>query len=167
MRGQVGLASVLLVAAARAAHADPQPLTDVFFRFDSAELSREGKLALDAAAQQAIANPGAKVVIEGHADPIGTSPYNVGLSIRRAESARDYLLSAGIERDSIVLAYYGEDGAPRPTYAQRRRVTVELTRQPLYVVIDRALPVATALTWEKPATVAEIEGPRAELSARR
>lgn len=141
--------------------------TEVFFRFDSAELSDTAKEALAKAADEAMQTPSAKLVIDGHADSRGMSPYNVGLSIRRAEAVRKALVARGVDPDNIVLAFYGEDGPRRATFAEDRRVGVELTDRPLYSIIDRALPVATALTWGKPATVAEIEGPRADQTARR
>lgn len=166
MRRQLRITGLLLAACASTAYAD-KPLTEVFFGFDSDDLDMQSKVALDAAAQRAAADPGAKLVLQGHADPRGTSPYNVALSIRRAEAAANYLVDRGVDRNNIVMAYYGEDGARRATFAQDRRVSVELTRSPLFVIIDKSLPTATAVKWEKPATVAEIEGPRAEQTARR
>lgn len=137
-------------------------VTEVFFPFDSSALGGDDTARLDAAANAVCEMPGGRVVISGHADPRGTAPYNVGLSARRAEAVRDYLIRRGVDRDAIVMAFYGEDGAPRDTFAQDRRVTVSLTDQPLYTIIDQAMPAATALTWGRPATTAEIEGPYRE-----
>jgi outer membrane protein OmpA-like peptidoglycan-associated protein len=169
MRGVIlGVVGVSLVAAAVTAAAEPaQPKTEVFFEFDSSKLSREAKYELEQAAKESKAHPNAKIIIDGHTDPVGTSAYNVGLSIRRAEAARDHLICKGADPDNIVMAYYGEDGPQRATHAKDRRVSVELTNDPLYVVIDKALPEATALTWKEPATTAEIDGPRPTQMARR
>lgn len=160
MRGhKVEMVSALLMVTVGSAAAQNNPVTEVFFRFDSSALSTKATEQLDAAAHEALGEPGTKVVIDAHADPRGTAPYNVGLSIRRAESVRDHLVTLGVAEADIVMAHYGEDGAPRETFAEDRRVGITLTRQPLYVIIDRALPEATAVTWERPATTAEVDGP--------
>ena len=90
MRGLIlGVAGVSLAVAAVTANAEPaKPSTEVFFEFDSAQLSREAKDQLNAAAKEAKASPSARVVIDAHTDPVGTAPYNVALSIRRAEACR-------------------------------------------------------------------------------
>jgi hypothetical protein len=166
MRGHsLGAAGILLALLTGTAGADNEK--EVFFRFDSSELSPKAKAELAKAAARLADNPGAKLVLDAHADPRGTAPYNVGLSIRRAEAVRDQLVANGVDADDIILAHYGEDAPRRETFAQDRRVGLDLTHQPLYVIIDKALPTATAVTWERPATVAEIEGPRLDQTARR
>jgi len=169
MRGHsFGIATVVLALCAGTAGAEPKPAAEVFFKFDSSEISDQGAAKLTELAKKAENMPGTKIVIDGHADPRGTPAYNVGLTVRRAEAARDYLLAKGVDKDDVILAFFGEDGARRATFAQDRRVSIQLTRDPLYVVIDNRLPVATGLTWNRPATTAEIEGPRAtEQMARR
>ena len=160
MRNHILLASVLLAVFAGSAGAGSnKPNAEVFFDFDSARLSADAQAKLDATALDAKQAIGAKIVISGHTDPVGSSVYNVKLSIRRAEGVRDQLLAQGVDPDDIVMAYFGEDGPRRGTFAQDRRVSVELTRDPLYVVIDNAQAgAATAITWRRPATTAEIEG---------
>ncbi len=169
MRGHLlGIAGVSLAVAAVTANAEPAtPSTEVFFEFDSAQLSREAKDQLNAAAKEAKASPNAKLVIDGHTDPVGAAPYNVALSIRRAEAARDHLICKGVDPNNIVMAYYGEAGARRATHAEDRRVSVELTNSPLYVIIDESLPEATAVMWKQPATTAQVDGPRPTQMARR
>lgn len=169
MRGHIfGVVGISLAVAAVTANAEPAQLkTEVFFEFDSSALSREAKYELEQAAKESKAHPNAKIVVDGHTDPVGDNPYNVALSIRRAEAARDHLICKGADPDNVVMAYYGEDGPRRATHAKDRRVSVELTNDPLYVVIDKALPDATALTWKEPATTAEIDGPRPTQMARR
>ena len=68
--------------------------------------------------------------ITGYADSAGTEAYNLDLSRRRAEAVRDYLLSVGVPRDHIGLAFYGEtrrlvDAAELD--GNNRAVTVELS----------------------------------------
>ncbi|MHB1188010.1 OmpA family protein [Thiobacillus sp.] len=49
-----------------------------------------------------------KVEVAGHTDSVGTDEYNHGLSLRRAESVRNYLLSKGIAADRLSIMGYGE-----------------------------------------------------------
>ncbi|MBW8372292.1 MAG: OmpA family protein [Thiobacillus sp.] len=73
-----------------------------------------------------------KVEIAGHTDSVGTDEYNMGLSLRRAESVRTYLVDKGIPADRLTIRGYGEsqpvaDNATAEGRFQNRRV--ELIRQ--------------------------------------
>jgi hypothetical protein len=156
--------AALVAASPAAAHAErtaAQPsraLGEVKFRFDSAALPANTAQLLDGAVRFAVAHPAHRIVLDAHCDPIGTSPYNVGLAIRRAESVRTRLVARGVPADQVVLAIYGEDGARRASYADDRRVTLWPTRQPLAQVIDHTLArKGTAVTWNKPLTTAQLE----------
>jgi OmpA-OmpF porin, OOP family len=48
------------------------------------------------------------VVIEGHADPAGTPQDNMALAQMRAESVRDYLVSAGVDQSRLEVVSYGD-----------------------------------------------------------
>lgn len=68
-----------------------------------------------------------KVEVAGHTDSIGTDQYNMGLSLRRAEAVRDYLVSKGIAPDRLSVKAYGEsqpvaDNATDAGRFQNRRV---------------------------------------------
>jgi hypothetical protein len=140
-------------------HARGGTLGEVKFRFDSAALQADAPPALDRVATFASAHPDAKIVLDAHTDPIGTEDYNVQLAIRRAESVRKQLTTMGVGEDQIVFAIYGEDGQRRATYADDRRVTISSTREPLAMVIDRTFAGhGTAVTWQRPLSVAQIEG---------
>jgi hypothetical protein len=144
------------------ASADPavpsRALGEVKFRFDSSSLPANTAQLIAGAVRFAVAHPGHRIVLDAHCDPIGASPYNVGLAVRRAESVRARLVARGVPADQIVLAIYGEDGARRASYADDRRVTVWPTRRPLAQVIDHTLAgKGTAVTWNKPLTTAQLE----------
>ena len=49
------------------------------------------------------------VTIEGYCDPIGTSEYNMALGMRRAESAKSYLLKLGADMNMFSTISYGEE----------------------------------------------------------
>lgn len=134
-------------------------LGELHFRFDSAALMAGAPGELDKVVAYASHNPDAKIVLDAHCDPIGAADYNVKLAIRRAESVRDRLTTMGVPADRIVFAIYGEDGAQRATYADDRRVTVWSTNQPVASVIDHTFDAkGNAVTWQRPLTVAQIEG---------
>jgi len=133
------------------------PLGEVLFTFDSSELSSDATARLDRVVSYANAHPDARIVLDAHCDPIGTQAYNVGLAIRRAEAVRGTLTARGVDADQIVLAIYGEAGARRTSYAADRRVTAWPTRAPLARVIRSTFAGdGTAVTWERPRTLAEI-----------
>jgi len=72
------------------------------------------------------------VEVAGHTCSIGTEDYNLGLSQRRAEAVRNYLISKGVSADRLAVRGYGESrpaasNATREGRAQNRRV--ELVRQ--------------------------------------
>lgn len=144
---------------------DPQPApsttadSEVFFRFDSAELTENGRTALLNLVEHAKDTSGTSLVLDAHADAHGPAPYNVALSVRRAEAVREFLTENGYPQERVVMTMYGEDAPRRATLAQDRRVSVTLTAEPLHSIIDRAGPAATAVVWHEPVTIAEIDGP--------
>ena len=54
-------------------------------------------------------HPERKVMIEGHTCDIGTEAYNAGLSLRRANSVKEYLVEKGIVSDRLTVKGYGEE----------------------------------------------------------
>ena len=83
-------------------------LGDVLFETDRADL-RAGSVAdLDQLARFLAKYPDRTVTIEGHTDSVGGEDYNVGLSHRRAESVRSYLLRQGIDTTRIQTQGMGE-----------------------------------------------------------
>lgn len=159
MKSPAIIAMLMLVAGPVSTSA-AQTSSELFFAFDSATLRGDTADDLAPLVTWAQQNPEGTIVLEGHADPIGPADYNVGLSARRAEAVRGQLEQMGVAPDRIVLSMYGEDGKQRPSLAQNRRVTAYGTQAPLYEIVDRTLAQnATALVWEEPVTLAELEGP--------
>lgn len=102
----------------------------VFFAVDQSTLSPAAIATLDGQAQWLLTNTGTLAIIEGHADEQGTREYNVALGARRANAAREYLVSRGIPADRLRTVSYGKE---RPVAAcseascydqNRRAVTV-------------------------------------------
>jgi peptidoglycan-associated lipoprotein len=85
------------------------PLDDVYFDYDSADLSMDAREILNLNSEWLRANPSAKIEIEGHTDSRGTVEYNLGLGARRANSVRDYLLTLGISGERMTTISYGKE----------------------------------------------------------
>lgn len=81
---------------------------DVLFGFDKAELHEAAENRLQQLTKYLKQNPDATVMVEGHADAIGSAQYNMKLSAQRAESVAQALVGKGIARDRIQLKAYGE-----------------------------------------------------------
>jgi hypothetical protein len=141
--------------------------TNVQFGFDSSALSPSATQAIEEFANKALSS-GQAIVLDGHADPIGTGPYNVGLSLRRAEAVRDQLVKLGIDSERIVIASFGEDAPLGGSYAQERRVAMSLSNESVASLIDEAFARhGTSVTWEKPLTTAQLDQPASETVAAR
>ncbi|MEW6331236.1 MAG: OmpA family protein [Pseudomonadota bacterium] len=101
------------------------------FDFDQAVLKAEDKQRLDAAVAQLKTMPeDATIQVTGYTDSIGSEEYNRNLSMRRAQAAKDYLVSNGVAENRIVLSGMGESNpiASNDTAegrAQNRRVEVQ------------------------------------------
>lgn len=85
------------------------PLKDIFFEFDRADLRPDARDTLRANADWLRSNPSARIEIEGHCDERGTNEYNLALGAKRAQSAKDYLVSLGIAVDRLSTISYGEE----------------------------------------------------------
>jgi len=105
------------------------------FDFDRAELTAAGRAALDTWLAQAPKNQPVRVI--GHADRLGPEPYNLKLSLRRAQSVRQYLTGKGVSARVIELEAKGESEpvkrckggatpATKKCLAPNRRAVVEL-----------------------------------------
>ena len=82
---------------------------NILFNFDQATISSEYKDESDALGSFLQNNPAAYVLLEGYADSTGPEEYNLGLSMRRAESVANYLMdNYSITGERIVVNYYGE-----------------------------------------------------------
>jgi len=108
------------------ANGEGGPLADIHFGLDEADLSAEAKATLDQHAQWLQAHRAAKVRVEGHCDERGTVEYNLALGDRRAQAARDYLASRGVDASRLSAMSYGKErpldtGRDEAAYAKNRR----------------------------------------------
>ncbi|MGQ0659418.1 peptidoglycan-associated lipoprotein Pal [Sphingosinicella sp.] len=127
---QEGNVSGAVVPGSRADFIQSVPSDRVFFALDSYALDGESRRILDAQAQWLQTHANVRVTIEGHADERGTREYNLALGDRRANAARDYLQSRGIDPSRMQTISYGKErpaveGSNEAAWAQNRRaVTV-------------------------------------------
>jgi peptidoglycan-associated lipoprotein len=84
-------------------------LERIHFAFDRFTLSAAARDTLAANAAYLQTNPGVKVDIEGHCDERGSDEYNLALGQRRAQAARDYLVSLGVPPERLETVSYGEE----------------------------------------------------------
>ncbi|CAN5398516.1 hypothetical protein BH23ACI1_BH23ACI1_05710 [soil metagenome] len=85
------------------------PLADVFFAYDSTNLSEEARGNLQKNAEWLKRRSSTRIVIEGHADNRGTNEYNLALGERRTDAVRDYLVGLGIPTERIQIVSKGEE----------------------------------------------------------
>ncbi|MBB4804783.1 outer membrane protein OmpA-like peptidoglycan-associated protein [Chryseobacterium defluvii] len=80
----------------------------VNFAFNSSDLTPVAKANLDKLTQVLINNPDTNINIYGHTDSKGTDEYNMGLSERRANSVKSYLMAKGITSARLFAMGEGE-----------------------------------------------------------
>ena len=104
----------------------------VFFATNESVLTTKSRETLRKQAAWLRKNSKINVVIEGHADERGTREYNLALGERRANAAKDYLMTYGISADRISVISYGKEKPVNPksspiSWSQNRRsVTVKV-----------------------------------------
>ena len=80
----------------------------IHFAFDKSTLTDSAKAILDEKVEVFRANPSMTIVIGGYTDVVGTDAYNMALGTRRAQAAKDYIVSKGIAANRIVIESKGE-----------------------------------------------------------
>ena len=104
----------------------------VFFATNKSSLTTASRATLRKQATFLRKNKNLNVVIEGHADERGTREYNLALGERRANAARDYLMTYGISGKRLSVISYGKEKPVNPksspiSWSQNRRsVTVKV-----------------------------------------
>ena len=81
----------------------------VFFATNETVLTTASRETLRKQAGWLRKNSDINVVLEGHADERGTREYNLALGERRANSAKDYLMTYGISGKRISVISYGKE----------------------------------------------------------
>lgn len=103
----------------------------VYFEFDSADVTSEGKAALDANAAIMAEYSDIRLEVQGHADERGTTDYNVALGQKRSDAIVRHLLSRGIATSRVKSVSYGEE---RPLDGRSVETAWEQNRRAEFVV---------------------------------
>ncbi len=100
-------------------------LESVYFAFDQSAIAPNERPKLMAAKAHLDANPTQRLLIEGRADWRGTTEYNLGLGDRRAQAAKQFLVTLGVDPDRIETISKGDleatENASEEVMARDRR----------------------------------------------
>jgi len=86
-----------------------QNVKDAYFDFNKADIRDDGREALTKDAEFLRSYPQVRVSIEGHCDERGSTEYNLGLGERRAQAAKNYLISLGIGAERMDTVSWGKE----------------------------------------------------------
>lgn len=105
----------------------------IFFDTDRFNIDTADQATLQAQAQWLARYPDKRIVIEGHCDERGTRDYNLALGERRANAAKNYLASLGVDASRIQTVSYGKE---RPAAAGSNEQAWALNRRAVTVTIQ-------------------------------
>lgn len=83
-------------------------LENIYYDLDKADIRADAAVELDKLVQILKDNPSIRIELSSHTDSRSSDEYNQDLSQRRAQSAVDYIVSQGIDKDRLVAKGYGE-----------------------------------------------------------
>lgn len=106
----------------------------IFFDYDQFNVDAEDQATLRSQATWMQRYPAVRVLVEGHADERGTRDYNLALGERRANAAKNYLASLGIDPARIDTISYGKD---RPDAIESNEDSWARNRRAVSIVIQR------------------------------
>jgi len=89
---------------------------DIYFDYDQYSIREDARSTLQSNARVFAERQGMRFTIEGHCDERGSDKYNLALGDRRANSARQFLMTQGVSQDRIDIVSYGKE---RPVCAQQ------------------------------------------------
>ncbi|MCW3796304.1 peptidoglycan-associated lipoprotein Pal [Sphingomonas sp. BN140010] len=105
----------------------------ILFNTDQSDLDDQDRAVLTAQARWLVANPNVRASIEGHADERGTREYNQALGERRANAAKNFLLTQGVPDSRLLVISWGKErpaatGTGEAAWAQNRRAVTVIVR---------------------------------------
>jgi peptidoglycan-associated lipoprotein len=105
----------------------------VFFDTDRYNIDSEDMAALQSQAQWLARYPNTRATIEGHCDERGTRDYNLALGERRANAAKNALVSMGVNPARVTTVSYGKErpdalGSDAESWARNRRAVTVTVR---------------------------------------
>jgi len=104
---------------------------DAFFDFDKYDIREDARVALQGNARAFSERSGINFTIEGHCDERGSEKYNLALGDRRANAARDFLVTQGVNSSRIDTISYGEE---KPFCTEHNEDCWQLNRRAHFVL---------------------------------
>jgi peptidoglycan-associated lipoprotein len=103
----------------------------IHFDYDKSNVRPDDAGTLDQKVAILQANPDLRIRVGGHCDERGSDEYNLALGNRRAQAAKQYLVSHGIDASRIETQSWGEeralvDGHDEGAWSQNRRDEFEI-----------------------------------------
>ena len=103
----------------------------VFFGYNQYTLTPQAQATLSRQAAWLQEYPESRVLVSGNCDERGTREYNLALGARRAEAARAYLVSLGVDQSRITTVSYGKErpvdgGSTEDAWSLNRNSTTTL-----------------------------------------
>lgn len=108
-------------------------INDIYFDFDRYVIREDAKRTLDENADLFKGRPVKKVVIEGHCDERGTTDYNIALGERRAEVAKRYLTTMGVDVSKISIISFGKE---KPFCKEHNEACWQNNRRGHFIVME-------------------------------
>lgn len=109
-----------------------QNVKDAYFDFDKSDIRADARTTLTKDAEFLRSYPQVRVSIEGHCDERGSTEYNLGLGQRRAEAAKNYLISLGISADRMETVSWGKE---RPVCTEHNEDCWQRNRRAHFVLV--------------------------------
>jgi peptidoglycan-associated lipoprotein len=104
---------------------------DAFYDYDKADIRPDGRDALARTAEFLRTHQQVRVLIEGHCDERGSTEYNLALGDRRAQAARQFLISLGVAADRLDTVSWGKE---RPFCTQSEESCWQQNRRAHFVM---------------------------------
>src|SRR5438094_941071 len=103
-----------------------QNVREIYFDFDKADIRQDQVPTLQGNATWFKGNANVRFTIEGHCDERGSAEYNLGLGDRRANAAKEYLISQGVAANRINTVSYGKE---RPGCRDQNNILYQRNRR--------------------------------------
>lgn len=110
-----------------------EEISDIYFDYDKYDIRPEDLPTLKKVASYMKKYSNLRVIIEGHCDERGTNEYNFALGQKRANAAKQYLISLGIPSSKIDIISYGEE---KPVCTEKNESCWQRNRRAHFVFIE-------------------------------
>ncbi len=110
-----------------------EEIGDIHFDYDKYDIRQNDIPTLKKVASALQKYPKLRVIVEGHCDDRGTNEYNFALGQKRANAAKQYLVSLGIPSTKIEIISYGEE---KPLCTEQNETCWQRNRRAHFVFIE-------------------------------